>query len=155
MQDGPSNQFVPLTFARRVSRRTTVSLAAKIAGGAALTVITGARLAQVATAQDGEIILTAAASEVGARPGSAYAQGNAALAAADQDTGAITVAAGRTSTASPGGGAPEVTEIVPPSAGGGTSVATERTGPSASAGGGTSEATESTGPPPPGCAGRC
>ena len=90
MQDSPSGQLVHPASAQSVSRRTIVSMAAKFVGGAALSVIAGARLAQVAAAQDDEIILTAAASQVGARPGSAFAQGAAAFAAADQDAGAIT-----------------------------------------------------------------
>jgi hypothetical protein len=84
---------VHLVPAKVVSRRTIVALTAKLVGGVALSVVAGARLAHVAGAQDNEIILTAAASEVGARPGSAYARGYAAYAAGDQDAGATTQAA--------------------------------------------------------------
>jgi hypothetical protein len=89
MPDGRSNQFVDSALATRVSRRAIVSLTVKSAVGAALAAGSGASAVQLAAAQD-EIILTAAASEVGARPGSAYAQGSAAFASADQDAGAIT-----------------------------------------------------------------
>ena len=87
MQDDLSDRLVHLVPAKVVSRRAIVALTAKLVGGAALSVVAGARLAQVAGAQDDEIILTAAASEVGARPGSAYARGYAAYAAGDQDAG--------------------------------------------------------------------
>jgi hypothetical protein len=93
MQEGPGHHHVHLAPATRMSRRTIGALAAKLAWGASLAVTAGARLARVAAAEDEEIVLTAAASEVGARPGSAYAQGYAALAAADEDAGAITEAA--------------------------------------------------------------
>jgi hypothetical protein len=93
MQHDPSDRQVHLVPAKVVSRRTIVALTAKLVGGAALSVVAGARLAHVAGAQDNEIILTAAASEVGARPGSAYARGYAAYAAGDQDAGATTQAA--------------------------------------------------------------
>ena len=92
MQDDPSDRLVHLVPAKTMSRRTIVALTAKVVGGAALSVVAGTRLAQVAAAQDDEIILTAAASEVGARPGSAYARGYAAYAAGDQDAGATTQA---------------------------------------------------------------
>jgi hypothetical protein len=101
MQHDPSDRQVHLVPAKVVSRRTIVALTAKLVGGAALSVVAGAPLAQVAAAQD-EIILTAAASEVGAKPGSAYARGAAAYAAADQDTGATTQAG-----LTPVGAAPE------------------------------------------------
>ena len=91
MQDGPSDRLVHLVPATIVSRRTIVSLTVKFAAGAALAAVSSAAAVQLAAAQD-EIVLTAAASEVGARPGSAYAQGSAAFASADQDTGAITQA---------------------------------------------------------------
>ena len=112
MQDGPGQHHAHVTRTRGISRRTMVRLTAKLAGGAALTVIAGDRLARIAAAQDEEIILTAAASEVGARPGSAYAQGAAALATADQDAGATTVAA---TSAPPDGGTSE--GVVPGSSG--------------------------------------
>jgi len=108
MQDGLSDHFDCLAPAAIVSHRTKVSLAWKFVGGAALSVIGGARLAQLAAAQDDEIVLTAAASEVGARPGSAYAQGFAALAAADHDAGAITATA---TSPAPGGGTSETEDI--------------------------------------------
>ena len=90
MQDDPSDRLVHLVPAKMVSRRTIVALTAKLVGGATLSLVAGTRLAQVAAAQDDEIILTAAASEVGAKSGSAYARGYAAYAAGDQDAGAIT-----------------------------------------------------------------
>jgi hypothetical protein len=93
MQDDPSDRLAHLVPAKKVSRRTILALTAKFAGGAVLSVIAGARFVDVAAAQDDEIVLTAAASEVGARPGSAYATGYAALAAADQDAGATTAGA--------------------------------------------------------------
>ena len=93
MQDDPSDQQMHFVPAKVVSRRTVVALTAKLVGGAALSVVASARLAQGAGAQDDEIILTASASEVGARPGSAYARGYAAYAAGDQDAGATTQAA--------------------------------------------------------------
>jgi hypothetical protein len=99
MPDGRSNQFVDSAPATRVSRRAIVTLTVKFAVGAALAAGSGVSAVQLAAAQD-EIILTAAASEVGARPGSAYAQGSAAFAAADQDTGAITQAGTFPSSAS-------------------------------------------------------
>jgi hypothetical protein len=92
MQDDPSDRLVHLVPAKTMSRRKIVALTAKLVGGAALSVVAGTRLAQVAAAQDEEIILTAAASEVGAKPGSAYARGYAAYAAGDQDAGATTQA---------------------------------------------------------------
>jgi hypothetical protein len=93
MQHDPSDRQVHLVPAKVVSRRTIMTCTAKLVGGAALSVVAGARLAHVAGAQDNEIILTAAAAEVGARPGSAYARGYAAYAAGDQDAGATTQAA--------------------------------------------------------------
>ena len=93
MQDDPSDRQMHFVPVKVVSRRTVVALTAKLVGGAALSVVAGARLAQGAGAQDDEIILTASASEVGARPGSAYARGYAAYAAGDQDAGATTQAA--------------------------------------------------------------
>ena len=93
MQHDPSDRQVHLGPAKVVSRRTIMTLTAKLVGGAALSVVAGAQLAHVVGAQDNEIILTATASEVGARPGSAYARGYAAYAAGDQDAGATTQAA--------------------------------------------------------------
>ena len=91
MRDDPSDQLLRLAPAKSVSRRTMISLTAKFAAGAALAVVSSARIVPLAAAQD-EIILTAAASEVGAKPGSAFARGAAAYAAADQDAGATTQA---------------------------------------------------------------
>jgi hypothetical protein len=91
MRDDPSDQLVALAPAKTVSRRTMISLTARLAAGVALGAVASARTVQRAAAQD-EIILTAAASEVGAKPGSAYARGAAAYAAGDQDTGATTQA---------------------------------------------------------------
>ncbi len=115
MQVGPGQHHAHVTPTRGISRRTMVRLTAKLAGGAVLTVIAGDRLSRIAAAQDEEIILTAAASEVGARPGSAYAQGYAALAAADQDTGATAVAA--TSAPPDGGTGGASVGVVPGSSG--------------------------------------
>jgi hypothetical protein len=75
---------------RGFSRRAILSLTAKFAVGAALAGIAGARLAQGAAAQDNQIVLTAAASQIGARPGSAYALGDDAVAVADANAGATT-----------------------------------------------------------------
>jgi hypothetical protein len=91
MQHDPSDQLVHVAPAKTVSRRTMISLTARLAAGVALGAVASAHTVQRAAAQD-EIILTAAASEVGAKPGSAYAQGAAAYAAGDQDTGATTQA---------------------------------------------------------------
>ena len=107
MQGAQGNHGVQVGPAATISRRTTVSLAARFVAGAALAVVAGTSWTRVAAAQE-EIVLTAAASEVGARPGAAYAQGYAALAAADQDTGAIAVAE---TSAPPDGG--ESVGVVP------------------------------------------
>jgi hypothetical protein len=107
MPDDPSDQSVHLASAKRVSRRTVISLTTKLAAAAALAPVSGARTVPLAAAQD-EIILTAAASEVGAKPGSAYARGAGAYVAGDQDAGA-TSQAGLTPTGAPpdSGGTPE------------------------------------------------
>ena len=73
---------------------------------------------RVAAAQEDEIILTASASEVGARPGGAYANGAAARAVADHEAGSSTQGAGSVSPApsadDPGSGAgPETLLLVP------------------------------------------
>ena len=127
MQDDLSDRLVHLVPAKMVSRRAIVALTAKLVGGATLSVVAGSRLAQVATAQDDEIILTAAASEVGAKSGSAYARGYAAYAAADQDAGATiqaaispppSVATSAASSSTPSGGgaaAAEGAPLTPPS----------------------------------------
>jgi hypothetical protein len=107
MHNGQRDHFVRIAPAASVSRRTVVSWAARLAAGAALSVIAGARLVRDAEAQDNEIILTATASEVGARPGSAYAQGAAALATADQDATVTTAAATIQAVASADGGTSE------------------------------------------------
>jgi hypothetical protein len=126
MQHDPSDQWVNLAPVKSVSRRTMISLTTKFAVGVALAAVSSARTVPLAAAQD-EIILTGAASEVGAKPGSAYARGAAAYAAGDQDTGATTQAgltpigvppeSGGTSEAlSGGGGTPGAggTETGPP-----------------------------------------
>src|SRR5215207_8241977 len=95
MQEGPSNQAGHSAPSTRASRRAIVSWTMKLAGGAALAAsVPGTPWVQLAAAQDDEIILTAAASEVGARPGGAYANGAAARAAADSEAGASTQAGG-------------------------------------------------------------
>src|SRR5688572_22839924 len=106
MQDSPSNQAGLSALPARASRRAIVSWTAKLAGGAALAAsVPGSPWVQRAAAQDDEIILTASASEVGARPGGAYANGAAARAAADSAAGASTEGAaggGAGSGAGPG-----------------------------------------------------
>jgi hypothetical protein len=103
MQDSPSNQTEHLALPTRTSRRAVFSWAMKLAGGAALVASgPGTHWVQLAAAQDDEIILTAAASEVGARPGGAYANGAAARAAADSEAGSSTQGAG--SMGGPGSG---------------------------------------------------
>jgi hypothetical protein len=105
MQDSPSNQAGHSASPARASRRAIVSWTARLAGGAALAAsIPGAQWIQIAAAQDDEIILTAAASEVGARPGGAYANGAAARAVADYEGGVSTqgAAGGAGSGAGPG-----------------------------------------------------
>src|SRR5215211_3425561 len=103
MQDGPSNPVGHSAPPTRTSRRAVVSWAVKLAGGAALVASgPGTHWVQGAAAQDDEIILTAAASEVGARPGGAYANGAAARAAADSEAGSSTQGAG--SMGGPGAG---------------------------------------------------
>jgi hypothetical protein len=107
MHVGARNHLLHSAPATKISRRAIISLTAKLAAGAALVLATDARAAPPAAAQN-EIVLTAAASEVGAKPGSAYAQGFAALAAADQDAGA-TVQAG----VSPAGVLPGMGDTAP------------------------------------------
>jgi hypothetical protein len=99
MQDHPSDRLTHLVSAMRVSRRTLISFTTKFAAAAALAAVSSARTVPLAAAQD-EIILTAAASEVGAKPGSAYARGSAAYVAGDQDAGS-TSQAGLTPTGAP------------------------------------------------------
>ena len=95
MQDSPSNQAGHSASPTRTSRRAIVSWTMKLAGGAALAAsVPGTHWVQLAAAQDDEIILTAAASEVGARPGGAYANGAAARAVADSEAGSSTQGAG-------------------------------------------------------------
>src|SRR5215207_95021 len=107
MQHDPSDQSVDLAPVKSVSRRTMISLTTKFAVGVALAAVSSARTVPLAAAQD-EIILTAAASEVGVKPGSAYARGAGAYVAGDQDAGA-TSQAGLTPTGAPpdSGGTPE------------------------------------------------
>jgi hypothetical protein len=105
MRDGPGYQSLPSAPETAVSRRSLLSWTAKLAGGAALaTTIAGARWAQPALAADEEIVLTGAASEVGAKPSSSYAQGAAAFAGADSEMGGITAGAANVSVAPSGGG---------------------------------------------------
>jgi hypothetical protein len=95
MQNDPSNQARHPAPPTRASRRALVSWTMKLAGGAALAVsVPGTPWVQRAAAQDDEIILTAAASEIGARPGGAYANGAAARAAADSEAGSSTQGVG-------------------------------------------------------------
>src|ERR671918_1177544 len=102
MQDSPSQQVGQSTPPTRTSRRAIVSWTLKLAGGAALAAaVPGSEWVRVAAAQDDEIILTAAASEVGARPGGAYANGAAARAVADAEAGASTLGAGSVAPAPP------------------------------------------------------
>ena len=96
MQDSPSHQVGQSGSPTRTSRRAIVSWTLKLAGGAALAAsVPGTHWVQLAAAQDDEIILTAAASEIGARPGDAYANGAAARAVASSGGGASTQGAGR------------------------------------------------------------
>src|SRR5829696_1685608 len=105
MQDGPSNQTRHSVPPTRASRRAIVSWTMKLAGGAALAAsVPGTSWVQRAAAQDDEIILTAAASEVGARPRGAYANGAAARAAADSEAGSSTQGAGSVLPTSTEGG---------------------------------------------------
>src|SRR5215203_3408961 len=97
MQDSPSHQVGQSVPPTKTSRRAIVSWTLKLAGGAALAAsVPGTLGVQLAAAQDDEIILTASASEVGARPGGAYANGADARAVADS---------GSASTEAGGGGA--------------------------------------------------
>src|SRR5215216_3183219 len=97
MQDSPSHQVGQSAAPTRTSRRAIVSWTLKLAGGAAFAAaVPGSEWVRSAAAQDDEIILTASASEVGARPGDAYANGAAARAVADS---------GSASTEAGGGGA--------------------------------------------------
>jgi hypothetical protein len=102
------------------NRRALVRWSAAAAGAAALTSIPGTRWTSTVAAQD-EVILTAAASEIGASPGAAFArsaaaeaaatrgaarvQAAAALAEADSDDGAITQGPVARAIAVPGVGA--------------------------------------------------
>jgi hypothetical protein len=119
MQDHPSDRLTHLVSAMRVSRRTLISFTTKFAAAAALAAVSSARTVPLAAAQD-EIILTAAASEVGAKPGSAYARGSAAYVAGDQDAGS-TSQAGLTPTGAP----PESAGTPEASSGGADTSATE------------------------------
>ena len=107
MQDRPIDQAGHSASPARTSRRAIVSWTAKLAGGAALAAsVPGAQWIQLAAAQDDEIILTASASEVGARPGGAYANGAAARAVADYEGGVSTQGAGSVSPAPVAAGGP-------------------------------------------------
>src|SRR5829696_9672491 len=95
MQDNPSHRVGQSALPTRTSRRAIVSWTIKLAGGAAFAAaVPGSEWMRVAAAQEDEIILTAAASEVGARPGGAYANGAAARAVADHEAGSSTQGAG-------------------------------------------------------------
>lgn len=101
MRDGPSNQGKPIEPSSSVSRRALLAWTATLAGGAALA---ASGLAQPALAADDEIVLTGAASEVGAKPSSAYSQGAAAFAGADSEIGGITAGAANVAVAPSGSG---------------------------------------------------
>jgi hypothetical protein len=106
--------------ASAASRRALVRWTAGAAGAAALTAIPGTRWTHIAAAQE-DVILTAAAAEIGASPGAAFArsaaaeaaaargaarvQAAAALAEADSDDGAITQSPVAHAVAVPGEGA--------------------------------------------------
>src|SRR5215212_6873311 len=105
MQDSPSHQVGQSAPPTRTSRRAIVSWTLKLAGGAAFAAaVPGSEWVRSAAAHDDEIILTASASEVGARPGDAYANGAAARAVASSEGGSSTQGAGSMVPAPPGGG---------------------------------------------------
>jgi hypothetical protein len=105
MRDSPGYHAMQSASVTTLSRRSILAWTAKLACGAALTTtVAGARWAQPAAAQGDEIVLTGAASEVGAMPGSSYAQGAAAFAGADSQAGSITAGAANTAVAPSGGG---------------------------------------------------
>src|SRR5215217_12600 len=105
MQDSPCHQVGQSAPPTRTSRRAIVSWTLKLAGGAAFAAaVPGSEWVRSAAAQDDEIILTASASEVGARPGGAYANGAAARALADQEGGVYTEGAGMIGGAGSGAG---------------------------------------------------
>ncbi len=85
------------------SRRASMLLAVKLLGGAALALSAALPLAHGAAAEQADIVLTASASEVGASPGSAYALGYVAVAAAGQDVGAVALGASSVAVAMPDG----------------------------------------------------
>jgi hypothetical protein len=87
MRDDPRVHVVTSDVSSHGSRRMLLTSAAKLASGAVLAGALGAHAVQFAAAQE-EIILTAAASEVGARPGAGYAHGAAAI-AAGSSTGVV------------------------------------------------------------------
>ena len=107
----------------QTSRRTVVGWTAKLAAGALAASIPAGHLAQIARADDGDVVILSAASgaEVSARPGSAMARSTAAeavasrgaarvkaaaaLAEADSDEGAIAQGAAAVAVASPDQGA--------------------------------------------------
>ncbi len=105
MRNDPRIQAVSSVPLSRVSRRVMLTSAAKLAGGAALAGALGIRVTELAAAQE-EIILTAAASEVGARPGAGYAHGSAAIAAGSSTgvvaQGAVATGAGTSGPAAGG-----------------------------------------------------
>src|SRR5215212_12160930 len=105
MQDSPSHQVGQSAPPTRTSRRAIVSWTLKLAGGAAFAAaVPGSEWVRSAAAQDDEIILTASASEVGARPGDAYANGAAASAVASSASGSSTQGAGMAGGAGSGAG---------------------------------------------------
>jgi len=107
----------------QTSRRTVVGWTAKLAAGALAASIPAGHLAQIARADDGDVVILSAASgaEISARPGSAMARSTAAeavasrgaarvkaaaaLAEADSDEGAIAQGAAAVAVASPDQGA--------------------------------------------------
>jgi hypothetical protein len=104
MPDIPSDRLMQASPSTRLTRRAIVSWTAKLAGGAALVAaVPGIRGAESAMAQDDEIILTAAASEVGARPGAGYAHGYAAIAEANSELGATSGSVGGSAPSGGGG----------------------------------------------------
>src|SRR5215203_3410579 len=118
MQDSPSHQVGQSVPPTKTSRRAIVSWTLKLAGGAALAAsVPGTLGVQLAAAQDDEIILTASASEVGARPGGAYA--NAADARAVADSGSASTEAGGGGAGSGAGPGPGDSSGAGPGSGGG------------------------------------
>ncbi len=82
----------PSPRAPACGRRSLIRWTVGATGAAALTSIPGTRWTNIAAAQD-DVILTAAASEVGASPGAAYARSAAAEAAAARGAARVQAAA--------------------------------------------------------------